>query len=122
MAQDERKIEASDEQDRQAVYVSRAEASPLTNPAPSRREKLHGMIYDRSVKFPGERRLQIMPDLNRILPGGHKKNRALPEPQDPLIETQKQRNARLDKEVFRRMDLFKVFHPLKMPPTSRRLF
>lgn len=115
----ERRIEASDRHDAGAAYITEEESAPLTNPSLSRRERLHRMIYSMDTKFPGEKRLRIMPDLNTILPGGNHKKAKNP---DPLLEEQRQRNKELDKELLRKMDLFKVFSPPKMPPTNRRLF
>ena len=117
MAQDERKIEASDRSDAGAAYVSRQEAAPLTNPAPTHRERMYRMVFSSSAHFPGERRHQ-MPNI-KICPVRHKK--VLHVPEDPLLETQKQRNEKLDREMLRKCDLFHVLSPPKLPP-GRRLF
>lgn len=142
---DERRVQASDERDQQAAvinrhesyplrdmsrgdvrrtrdgdasFVSRTEAAPVTNPAPSHRERMYRKIFSSSEHFPGERRHQVMPNI-KICPVRHKKVKV---PEDPLLTCQKQRNAELDKELLRKVDLFHVFHPPKLPPINRRLF
>ena len=96
--------------DAQRVYISRQEASPLTQPI-SRRQHVNRLTFGTDgTRFPGEPHIEIMPNMDRCFPGGCEKK-------DTIIDGQRKRNEDYDKMRLK-LDFFKVFGPKRkgMPP------
>jgi len=126
----ERKIEASNRDDERAAFINRHESYPLRDMSRgafrrssdgdsayvSKQEAApHNDIHQKKYR----RQRYNVPSL--IYPPKRRKI-TLPEPEDPVLSEQQRRSRELDKELLRRIDIFHVFSPPKMPPPSRRLF